>query len=110
MGHAVIEGEVPDEMLRAIGRAVVEFNLVEFVLSTGIAVTASRDLAIGRTLATELSMRAKTNVFFSILRHLHKSEETISNFDALRKRVVSAEEDRNRLIHSGGWCLSSRTT
>jgi hypothetical protein len=100
MRHAIIKSSVPDDSLRALGRIVVEFNLLEFALSTGIRVTCSASSEISDILVSELSVRAKTDIFFSILRHLHAEGTTIAAFEALRVRILQAEQDRNQLLHS----------
>lgn len=86
--------------LQALGRVIVEFNLVEFALAAGIQSTCSATSEIAKILVSELPVRAKVDIFFSILRHLHAEEKTIENFEALRIRVLHAEQQRNQLLHS----------
>jgi hypothetical protein len=100
MRRAKLEQNVSPEVLHGLGRIVVEFNLVEFTLGVGIQVTGCTDQRIGAIIVAEMSLRAKTDVLFSILRHLHADPEQIATFDELRKRVLSAEEERNRVVHS----------
>src|SRR5450432_822346 len=100
MRHALIKSTVSDDSLRALGRVVVEFNLLEFSLSTGIQVTCSATPEISEILVSELSVRAKVDIFFSILRHLHPERTAIHKFDSLRVRILRAEQERNKLLHS----------
>lgn len=96
--RALITNDVDAEVLKALGRVVVEFNLLEFSLSTGLRLMVPGKLS--ETVAAELPTRALANVVFSLLKDANEASDILEELDSLRRRYAQAEEARNRYLHS----------
>lgn len=98
--RAVITADFDPDILRALGRIVVEFNLLEASLSIAIQLALSGNSASAEIVIAELSTKNRADILFSILRSYNSAPDVVKRLDAIRVAVTQAEADRNRYLHS----------
>ena len=89
-----------DEHLKAIGRVVVYFSLLDEALSFRICSLIGYQNNIGNVITAELSFKQKVNLFSSLFCHLQKTTQEPSELKSLIDRISTAEEERNKILHS----------
>lgn len=101
MNEQKLEPTLPQSVLAAVGRVVVNFNYLEQWVSFYIAFllggTGNDSQQLGRIMANALSFRNLLDVLGSLYRFRTNGGE---EFEDLLRRLGSAEEERNRVVHS----------
>ena len=95
-------GEFDDDVLKAIGRIAVEFNLLELCISAAVngAFFLEYKLEVAEIFLAELPTKSRVAILFSLLRESNNDERIIGEIDSLIKRYSEAEQIRNRYLHS----------
>jgi hypothetical protein len=92
---------VSDEMLRALGRVTVNFQLTEMMLNMLTWMLISEDARIGKIITSNLSFSRVCDVFLSIVRlKADGQDELITEVEGLIKKASELEQERNTLVHS----------
>jgi len=85
-----------EDGLARIGEVIVHFQRIEEAISQCIAAMVSRERRIGEIVTSELSFRAKVDVFRALF--LHRSR--LANLPSDIGRFHAAEQRRNVIVHS----------
>lgn len=92
---------VSDEMLRALGRVTVNFQLMEMMINTLTGLLISEDARIGQIITSNFSFSRVCDVFLSIVRlRADGHDELITEVEGLIKTASELEHKRNTLVHS----------
>ncbi|MEP6890380.1 MAG: hypothetical protein ABI955_06760 [Nitrospirota bacterium] len=83
-----------------IGEVIVHFQRIEEAISQCIAAMVSRERPIGEIVTSELSFRAKVNVFGALFLHRSRLANLPSDVSELIGRLYTAEQRRNVIVHS----------
>jgi hypothetical protein len=96
-----------DDHLRALGRVTANFGQLELLAGHFIAALISPRADVGRIITSKLSFRNTLDVLDALFRNQFAADpDALAEFERILKQVATAEEQRNRLIHSG-WVTSS---
>ncbi|WP_306604717.1 hypothetical protein [Azonexus sp.] len=92
--------EDTDQLFRAIGRVVVQFQLLELwvaeALSSKLSMTSETDRHL---ISAAMSYRQKVDLLFELYAR-HGQPSSSFNQVIAKKALVTAEEFRNRIVHS----------
>jgi len=88
-----------NKYLEGLGRVIVNFSSLEMYLSFLIWRLMETGLELGKIITCELSFQGKINLLASVYK-LKFGIPKGSEVDLLIKRLVKAEEDRNKIMHS----------
>ena len=98
----------PSEFLTGIGAIAIAFSELENCLSKSLTSLINSPDDIGRIVVTEMSFRAKVNLFSSLVRHSKENRSfAVPNYLDINEvlkdlcaNVSKAEEFRNTMMHS----------
>ena len=89
-----------EDGLARIGEVIVHFQRVEEAISQCIAAMVSRERQVGGIVTSELSFRAKVNVFEALFLYRSRLVNLPSDVSELIGRLFAAEQRRNVIVHS----------
>ena len=95
-----LQAPVPREHLEAIGQIMVNFALLEMVLSYLAWNLLGVDQRIGRAVTAQSSFRNRMALVSSLFRLRCEDKGLIGELDEILKCVVRCEEQRNTVAHS----------
>src|SRR3989344_6406300 len=98
-----------DDHLKALGRVVVNFNSLEVFLNFLIWILIGPDLKTGKIITSEVSFKGKITLLASLYRIKIKDIKKDSDVNGLIKRLIKAEDERNKVIHSS-WVIDEKNT
>ena len=94
-----------DEVYVALGRLTHAYSRLESYVDLLLAAAISGDPRVGaRVCATRMTFPAKLGLLLDLLR-VHLDAELTGTLEACIKKVATAEEERNTLVHSS-WDIS----
>lgn len=92
--------EDTDRLFRAIGRVVVQFQLLELWVAEALSSKLSMKSETDRHLiSASMSYRQKVDLLFELYAR-HGQPSSTFNHVIAKKALISAEEFRNRIVHS----------
>ena len=96
-----MKSSVDPSVLAPLGLLVVNFNLIEEMLSFTIWSLLGCEQRLGMCATTQLSFRGLINAFCSLyyLRAID-DPDTVASVQSLRVRLEAVEQKRNELLHS----------
>jgi|CXWL01.1.fsa_nt_gi F0F1-type ATP synthase delta subunit len=89
-----------EDGLARIGEVIVHFQRIEEAISQCIAAMVSGERPIGEIVTSELSFRAKVDVFRALFLHRSRLANLPSDVSELIGRLFAAEQRRNVIVHS----------
>ena len=92
---------INDDMLRALGRLVVNFGTTELYFSFGISGAIGADQSIGQIVTSGMSFRSMRGVFSALIRKHTSDPKVLAEMEAIMKDAEKLEGERNNIIHSG---------
>lgn len=97
-----------EDTKKQIGAIVIEHQLMETSVRTGIATLLSpNDLAIGYLMTADMSFERMISVLFAVFCHLHPDHSDTDKFKALLTECNWCRERRNFIVHSSWYPLSN---
>ncbi len=94
------EIQLSNKHLRALGRINADFQELEFILISSLG-TVLADEAVGSIIGSYLPFRGLTDLLEALVNHkFPPTAQQVEAFNALFRRIRTAEEERNRFIHS----------
>jgi hypothetical protein len=94
------------QILEALGRMTVEFQNLEMVLKFMVQALLDPDPAIGHIVTSLLSFHRLCDVSLALFRQRTKDEELILELEAIVKKAIAAEQERNVYVHSW-WAIKA---
>ena len=86
--------------LNKLGKCIVQFQLIEEVLSVCISSMVGRSRKIGKIVTTEMSYKARVAVYRALFIHHFGTDSLPDDILELISRLNWAEQERNSLVHS----------
>jgi hypothetical protein len=96
-----------EDGLARIGELIVNFQRIEEAIGLSIAAMVSREKNVGEIIASELSFRAKVDVFGALFIYRSKEVNLPADVSELIGRLHTAEQRRNSIVHSW-WDANTR--
>jgi len=97
---AIVNFNMPDEHLRAIGRVTAHFALLENALAHLAWELLAVPRELGESVTCELSFRGLVSLISSLYRQRATDPRRIEAVDELLTRASQVEEKRNTIVHS----------
>lgn len=91
---------LPEDHVRDVGRVVVNFQHLEFLIVRLIWIMAATDENIGQRVTAMVPFSKLLDLLSSIFHYEVKVPETVKRFDHLISRAQKINADRNRIVHS----------
>ena len=91
---------LPAEYVTDVGRVVVNFQHLEFLIVRLIWIMAAADENIGQRITAGVSFSKLLDLLASVFHYRVQERAMLDEFDHLIKRVRKVNEDRNRVVHS----------
>lgn len=95
-----MKSSVDPAVLEPLGRVVVNFNLLESMLSLSICQLLGCEQRIGQCVTEQLAFKGLLNAFCSLYRLRASDPNIVASVQSLRTRFEAAEQKRNELLHS----------
>ena len=89
-----------DRVLRSLGRVTVKFQALEMTFCFLAQALVDPDPAIGQIVTSQLSFQKLCDVCLALFRRRVEDTELVDELEGLVKRAASAEQERNKYIHS----------
>ena len=113
LNHSSEYADLTDDQYAAIGRVVVEWSNIEYLLSLVLSRLLRTPEYLGRTYAQGLAaVRIQTAIAEAVEVHRHRygrhfvSEPTLSEVESANSRVTALRAQRNKISHFC-WCRTS---
>jgi hypothetical protein len=96
-----------EEGLARLGSVIVAFQRIDESLARAIGSMVARERNVGDIMVTELSFRGRVATFQALFLHRTKFDKLPEHVREVVKRIVTAEQIRNKLVHSD-WDANTR--
>jgi hypothetical protein len=97
------------EHLSGIGRVVIGFQNLEAVLVYCVSAVIDReDQDLGAIICAQMSFDRLCHTLAALAKHRVRDPRAVTMLDELLVRISTAEQDRNRLLHSA-WGIDDET-
>ena len=100
--------KIPDEILRALGRVVINFQYLDMRLSATAARLISNDPEVGNMAIFQLSFGKKCDLIESLFLHIFGKLDSAKQFQEIIKEIGLVEQERNKVFHSA-WAIEKET-
>ncbi len=99
-----LKSAVPEELFAPLGKVVVNFGVLETILSFSIWILLVGNSAVeqrtGQIVTAELNFKNKISLFSSLYQHKFPERKPFDELTEIRKKLTEANRKRNRLLHS----------
>jgi len=89
-----------EEAKSNLAGCIIHFQYIERLLSISISALSGIDQEVGDIVTNEMSFRARLATFSALLTHRAETGQLPKDIEELIKRIIRAEQERNRLVHS----------
>jgi len=90
---------LPDDYVRDIGRVIVNFQHLEFMIVRLIWIMAATDDNIGQRITTGVFFSKLLDLLSSVFHYSVQEHSMVRKFDNLMSTARNVNEGRNRIIH-----------